>query len=315
MKKTSRAAGYVGVEIGGTKLQVCFCDAGHRIVDVRRLIVDKQGGAEGIRRDLAGAIRAVVADHKPAAIGVGYGGPVDWRTGRIARSFHVEGWNDFPLGDWMRDLSGRPSFVENDANAAAFAEATLGAGRGRSPVLYTNSGSGVGAGLVVDGRLYHGCPPGEVEVGHLRTGSRGGILEDQCSGWSLDRRIRRIVRLQPRSRLAKLVGASRGCEARHLAPAIAAGDRTARKLVEDAARAYALGLSHAVHLLHPEVIVLGGGVALMGELWREAVARHLEPLLMSVFRPGPVVVLAALGEGVVPLGAAALARERLRSGT
>ena len=86
-------------------------------------------------------------------------------------------------------------------------------------------------------------------------------------------------------------------------------------LVEDAARAYALGLSHAVHLLHPEVIVLGGGVALMGELWREAVQRHLGPLLMSVFRPGPDIALAALGEQVVPLGAAALARLRLHERT
>lgn len=282
-------ASILAIEIGGTKLQVGCVERDGEFELLQRYQVVADRGAAGICQQIASSFDRL---HIPsfAAVGVGFGGPVHWQTGRVATSHHVSGWSGFPLAEWIHERSGLPVHVENDANAAAFAEAMFGAGVGRNPVLYTNSGSGVGAGLVADGRLYRGMPPGELEIGHLRITRGGDTVEDRCSGWVLDRRVRKEL-----------------------------GDSGAREmtlnekglaLLEEIAGDYAFGLSHAVHLLNPAVIVLGGGVSLLGEPWRAAVARQLPAMLMGAMQPGPAVVLAALGEMVVPLGAATLARQR-----
>ena len=125
--------------------------------------------------------------------------------------------------------------VENDSNLAALAEARNGAGTGFNPVFYTNSGSGVGGGLMVDGQIYHGAPPGEAEFGHLRLSPGGPIVEDRCSGWAMDRKIRERCTREPFSDLARRVGGTRGGEARHLAEALAGGDLAAREILEETA--------------------------------------------------------------------------------
>jgi glucokinase len=307
------ASPFVAIEIGGTKLQLCVGSAEAGIIDRRRFLVDRVRGAEGIREQIAQAVPELVAKWQPAAIGIGYGGPVDWRTGRIWKSYHIAGWSDFPLGDWLREQTGLPVFVENDSNLATLGEAMRGAGQGMNPVFYTNMGSGVGGGLVVDGRIYHGAPPGEMEFGHLRLHGPERILEDDCSGWSLDCAIRVAVEGAPDSKLAELVAAAPGCEARHLAAALEAGDDLARSLLATQAGHLANALGVVVQLLHPEVIVIGGGVSLLGEPLRAAVAERLPQFMMDVFHPGPAVRLAGLREDSVPVGALLMAEERLNS--
>lgn len=309
------SAHFLAVEIGGTKLQVCAGDESGRILERRRFLVEPERGAEGIREHLSRAVPDLAAAWKPGAIGVGYGGPVNWRTGRIAKSYHISGWSDFPLGEWLSELAGVPAFVENDANVAAFGEARCGAGVGRNPVFYTTVGSGVGGGLVVDGRIYHGAPPGEMEFGHLRLDRTGTITEDLCSGWSLNRIIREAIATHPESVLARLCAAEPSHEARHLGPALAAGDELAQRLVDTTAGHLAYALGFVVQLLHPEIVVLGGGVSLLGEVLRSAIEQKLPAHIMDVYRPGPPIVLAALREDAVPVGALVLAAERLREST
>lgn len=296
----------IGIEIGGTKLQVVLGDAAGTIHRRFRFAVERARGAEGIRDQIARAL-AEPAARTARAVGVGFGGPVDWRTGRLCCSHHVAGWSDFPLGDWLREQTGLPSAVDNDANVAALAEARLGAGREQDPVLYVTLGSGVGGGLVCGGAIYHGAPPGEVEIGHVRLDRTGATVESRCAGWAVDRRVRALIAARPDSLLARLAGTHTGGEARHLGPALAAGDAEARQVLEETAADLAFGLSHAVHLLHPAVIVLGGGLALLGEPLRAAVTATLPEFLMEAFRPGPVVALAELAEDAVPVGALLLA--------
>jgi len=141
---------FLAIEIGGSKLQLFAGTGGGEILDRRRFVVERERGAEGIRARIAEALPELIAKWKPAAIGVGYGGPVHWRTGRIWKSYHIAGWSDFPLGDWLREQTGLPAFVENDSNLATLGEACRGAGKGMSPVFYTNMGSGVGGGLAIE---------------------------------------------------------------------------------------------------------------------------------------------------------------------
>ena len=299
---------HIGIEIGGTKIQIVAGNVDGTILERHRLVADRARGGAGIREQIASVVPGLMARHSVASVGVGFGGPVDPKTGQICCSHQVPGWHDFPLGDWVRDLTGVPVAVENDANVAALGEALRGAGRGFGCVFWINMGSGVGGGMVVDGRLYHGARPGEAEIGHLRLDRSGRIVEDACSGWAVDRRIRAAV-VGQEGFLARAVvsQSSEGGESRHLRSAIDAGDPLARKILGDVADDLAFALSHAVHLFHPEIIVVGGGLSLVGEPLRAAMAEALPAYLMDAFRPGPRMALAGLGEDSVPIGALALA--------
>jgi glucokinase len=297
----------VGIEIGGTKLQLCVGNADGEIHERRRFAIDPAAGGEGIRARIAEALPEMVRAADARAVGIGFGGPVDRERGVIACSHQVAGWSDFPLRDWVRDLAGLPVAIENDANVAALGEARVGAGRDHRLVFYMNMGSGIGGGLVIDGQVYHGAFPGESEVGHLRLDRSGTTLEERCSGWAVDRRVRELVSAEPDGELARQVSSHGSAEARYLYPSATAGDRRAAALFAEVLDELAFALSHVVHLLHPELVVLGGGLSLIGEPLRVGVLQRLEAHLMKVFRPGPHVALAGLGEDVVPVGALVLA--------
>ena len=300
--------GYLGIEIGGTKLQLVAADAAARITARVRLNVDKARGGAGIREQIQRALPNLMEQAQPAGIGVGFGGPVDSATGQICCSHQIEGWSEFPLGEWLRGLTGLPVRVDNDANTAALGEAQRGAGVGCNPVFYVTLGSGVGGGLIVNGQIYHGAKPGEAEIGHVRLERSGVIVEDRCSGWAVDRKIRDACAREPQSALTRLTTNLTSGQARALVPALAQNDALARQILAEVADDLAFGLSHVTQLMHPEVIVLGGGLSLVGAPLRAAVAAALRRYVMEAFAPGPRVVLAGLGEDAVPVGALLLAQ-------
>jgi glucokinase len=309
----------VGIEIGGTKLQIVAGTGPTAISRRWRGIVRPElGGPEIQRQVLAGLGEIGVADsiQAPRAVGVGFGGPVDCRTGTICRSHQIDGWENFELAEWLRGTINAPVIVENDANTGSLGEACYGSGAGFDPVFYVTLGSGVGGGLVVGGDIYHGAPPGEAEFGHLRVGREGATVESRCSGWSIDARIRDAVTAGSNGFLAAAVTRqpSRGGEARHLGTALAAEDPLARRMLDELSVDLALALSHVVHLLHPAAIVLGGGLSLIGEPLRSAVAAALPGFVMEAFHPVPAVRLAMLGEDAVPAGALELARRMVEHG-
>jgi glucokinase len=289
-------------------LQLVAGDAQGNVLDRRRYCVDRSRGRAGIQQQIEQALPELMRRWNPRGLGVGFGGPVDWRNGRICCSHHVEGWSEFALGAWLARLTDLPVHVDNDANVAALGEATHGAGAGCNPVFYVTLGSGVGGGLVVDGRIYHGATPGESEIGHVRLDRSGTLVEDRCSGWAVDRRIRALRTAGTKSRLCDWIGETPGGEAKHLGRALGEGDRMAREILDETAEHLAFALSHATHLFHPAVIVLGGGLSLVGEPLRGAVAGALPRFLMSAFAPGPAVKLAGCGEDAVPVGCLVLAR-------
>ena len=143
---------FLGIEIGGTKLQL-VAGGPDKIEERLRLDVEVKRGAAGIRAQIERALPDLISQCKPTAIAVGFGGPVDRRAGRIARSHQIEGWSDFDIHSWLWDLSRLPVLIDNDANMGALGEATVGAGKNFDPVFYVTLGSGVGGG----GRGNHGC--------------------------------------------------------------------------------------------------------------------------------------------------------------
>jgi glucokinase len=299
---------FLGIEIGGTKLQLVAGGPEGEIQQRCKLEVDPKLGASGIQAQIKKALPDLTQKWSVKTIGVGFGGPVDWKTGKICRSHQIEGWSEFDLAGWLNQLTEIRAVVDNDANVAALGEATYGAGRGFSPVFYVTLGSGVGGGLVVNRSIYHGAIPGEAEIGHVRLDRQGAIVEARCSGWAVDARIRELKKRDPGSLLSRLTSGLDGGEARLLNTAIEQGDGSAKQIVEETAQDLAFGLSHVVHLFHPEIIIIGGGMSGVGEILRSAVQRSLENFIMDAFAPGPKISLAALGEDAVPVGALALAR-------
>jgi glucokinase len=298
---------FLGIEIGGTKLQLVAGDGHGNIRDRLRFSVASQLGAIGIREQIEQAVPDLARKHNPAAIGVGFGGPVDWKSGKICRSHQIEGWSEFDLAGWLQSFSGIPAAVDNDGNVAALGEASLGAARGLSPAFYVTLGSGVGGGLVVDHEIYHGAPPGESEIGHVRLDRQGTTVESRCSGWAVDQQIREIAKREPQGMLARLCQGTAGGQASHLVEALRDGDAAANRILRETAEDLAFGLSHAVHLFHPRIIVLGGGLSKVGEPLRAAVERALPGFIMAAFAPGPRLALSSLQEDAVTTGALILA--------
>lgn len=303
---------YLGIEIGGTKLQLALADINFKIVKQYRAQVDKSKGALGIREQIAAIVREIKQETTLAGIGVGFGGPLDWQTGQVIISHQTAGWSGFNIKNWLQDLAGVPVVVENDANTAALGEARQGAGQGYRSVFYITLGSGVGGGLVIDNQLFHGAIPGEAEVGHLRVDRTGLTIEDCCSGWAVDRKVWQAVSTEPDGILRQLVGANRGGEARFLISALEQGDPTALSIIQETAETLGFGLSHVVHLFHPDIIILGGGLSFLGEYLRKPTALALKQHIMQAFLPGPPIAIAHLAAEVVPIGALELIKQHLR---
>ena len=301
---------FVGIEIGGTKLQLVTGAETCKIMQRRKLTIDAQKGAEGIRKQIETTLPELLNGRKPQAVGVGFGGPVDWKTGKICRSHQIAGWDNFDFPAWLQRYGIAATFVENDANVAALGEARHGAGAGFNPAFYVTLGSGVGGGLIVNGRLYHGASPGEAEIGHIRLDRNGTTVESRCSGWAVDARIRELAKANPTSGLARKLNTDAGGEAKYLAAALKESDTLAQRILEETAEDLAFGLSHVVHLFHPAIIVIGGGLSGVGESFRLSVQNALQKFVMEAFGPGPIIKLAELEEDAVPVGALELARDR-----
>jgi glucokinase len=300
---------FLGIEIGGTKLQLSVANSSGAIEENVRYTINSAGGAANIQAQISEALKRIKAYDDIAAIGVGFGGPVDWRTGTIQVSHQVKGWNNFNLSAWLEQLTKKPAVIENDANVAALAEAVYGCGKGYERMFYITIGSGIGGGMVIDGEIYHGKKPGEVEIGHLQMNKKGITLESVCSGWAVNKKVRAHIKKHPASLLAQMAEKSSAPEATLLKPAIEEKDEAAKKIVEEIADDLSFALSHVVHLFHPDIIVIGGGLSLLKEHLSLPVAKRLPHYIMKAFLPIPMIHIAALGESVVPLGAVELAKK------
>ncbi len=310
----------LGIEIGGTKLQLGRGAGDGRIADLVRLAVDPAKGAEGIRTQILDAFAPWRG--QVVAAGIGFGGPVDADRGIVTTSNQIAGWDGFPLVQWARDVLKVPHVVlQNDADTAALGEARFGAGAGLSPILYVNSGSGIGGGLVIDGQIYRGSGVGAIEIGHLWIVDEESMdrdvltLEKAASGWAIASEGRRIVERARDGREATLMTGLCGADpervtAQVVAKAAELGDSQANAILQRSVRAMAQGLAHAVTLLSPRRIILGGGVSLIrDDLWLDPIRKALAEKVFPPFRGTYDVVTATLGEEVVIHGALALAAD------
>jgi glucokinase len=322
---------YLGIEIGGTKLQLGVGPADGTLRALWRGTVDVAEGPEGIRKQIVAAVPELLAksglDRKQLrGVGIGFGGPVDDSNHTIIKSHQIEGWDNFPLAKWIADVVGLPSALGNDADVAGLGEALFGAGKGFNPIFYITIGSGIGGGLIIDGEIYRGSGRGAAEVGHLQFNvyfvkgasvfdSPKETLEQLASGWGIAEAARRcIAEEQPIRSLLYSTGAKPGrvLTAEDVARAARQGDAVAESILKTSIGYLADGICHVIALLCPRRIIIGGGVSLMGEkLLFEPLRRMVAERVFKPFADCYEIVPAALGEEMVVHGALALAEKRL----
>lgn len=315
----------VGVDVGGTKIAAAVVDAAGQTFG-RIRIPTEVGGAEATLNSIADAIlqslsSAEVGKSEVLAVGLGVPGKVDPQAGVGVLSVNL-GWRDVPVKAVLESRLGLPCVLENDVKAATLGEHRFGAGRGTQNFIYLSIGTGIAAGLILEGRLYRGSTGMAGEVGHAVVDPRGpvckcgtrGCLEAVASGPAIAARAAQALCSWPSTVLR---GAAEGANglvtAEQVFEAAREGDALARKVVDETSSYLALAISQMLMAFDPQVIALGGGVAQGGgDLLLQTIRRNLQGMasesfvFREVYEP-QAVRLTALGGDVGILGAAALA--------
>lgn len=322
----------IGLDVGGTKIAGGVVTASGTILERLELPTPPLGnGVEHLPLAEEATLAAIeqmvgILRHghpSVSALGVGAAGLVAWPEGRI-RFAPNNAFRDLALRRHLTDATGLPTVVDNDANVAAWAEATLGAGANCRHVVVLTVGTGIGGGLVLDGNVYRGSGGLGGEVGHIVVAPESGVecgcggigcLEAMASGSALGRLGRRAAEADPRGTLARMVGDPGLMTGRVVVEAARGGDPTARALLDQIGFWLGVGIASLVTLLAPEVVVVGGGLAEAGAL---LLAPATESFRRHVFAPqhrGTVeLVRARLGPDAGLIGAGGLAVLHARAG-
>jgi glucokinase len=305
----------VGVDVGGTKIAAGLVTDDGRIVD-RTRVPSPAEDPQMLIDAVVLAVQELQSRHEVSAVGLGAAGFVAEDRNHIHFSPHLE-WGDGPVADLVAERVGVRVAVENDANAAAWAEHVYGAGRGFDHQLMLTVGTGIGGGMVLDGELYRGAGGMAAEVGHL-TLVRGGRLcdcgrlgcwEEYASGSSLDRDAREAAARGEVPGLVKAAGGLAEVNGHKVTELAQQGNEDALALLKALAESLATGISSLVSVLDPAVVVVGGGVSAVGPLLLDLLTTALrDDISGGSRRPVPELRLAELGNDAGLVGCADLAR-------
>lgn len=311
----------LGIDIGGTNVKAALVSVDGAVVSF--VSAEWSGGPPSDAVDsatgLAARLGAEGSEANPLACGCGCAGLVDRAHGIVRSSPNLPSWRDVELAKALKERLGLRTALENDANAAAYAEYVVGAARGATNAVMLTLGTGVGGGIVLGGRLYRGSHGTAGEIGHSTISLEGprcscgarGCLEALTSAGSIASRAADLLAEGRRSTLAA-VSAVRALTAKDVGEAAAAGDAVAAEALAAAGAALGAGLANVVQILDPDVVVVGGGVAAVGEHLLGPARREMAARVQGCDFRSPRIVPAELGEAAGVVGAALLARDEFR---
>ncbi len=313
---------YWGIDIGGTKTAVILGDENARILDRISFPTDRAAGPDKLLADIKRAIAEIckrrnIQASDAEAVGISCGGPLDSTAGVVLGPPNLPGWDYVPVVAELSGFTDRPAYLENDANAGALAEWRFGAGRGTENMVFITAGTGFGAGLILNGRLYSGTNDMAGEIGHVRLEKYGpvaygkpGSVDALCGGAGIARVAAAMMddalRRGEQSKLftMRLDGP---ITAREVAAAARAGDELAQRIILKAAEYIGRALAILVDILNPERIILGSLAVRMGDMLlepvREWVRREALPRSAQVCE----ILPAALGEKLGDIAALCVA--------
>jgi glucokinase len=315
---------YVGVDLGGTKILAVAFDSKLKVLATEKVKTPRAANASSVVAALTEAVRSAIASANDGSsrelggVGVAVPGPLDRAAGIVKYTPNM-GFKDYPLGKELSSLFNAPSFLENDVQAGVYGELRAGALRGKRNAVGVFVGTGIGGGIVIDGKLYRGATGSAGEVGHMIILEGGaacgcgnyGCLEALASRTAMAKDAIAQASTGKAPALYELAGSDlRKCRSSVLFDSIEAGDKSVKKVMDRAASWLGVGLANLVHVLNPEAIVVGGGVVTrFGQKFLDRSIASMEDHLMPGLSSTVKVLLSELGDLAVPTGAACIAIE------
>jgi len=302
-------------DLGGTELRAALVNSEGKILAFKSVLTLAKDGPDAVIDQidaLAGKISANVPHAVPIGIGMGAPGPLDPVAGIVIAPPTLSGWQDVPLAGILEDRFNLPVRLENDANAAALGEWRFGAGRGATSLVFVTVSTGIGGGVIADGRILHGRRGLAGEIGHMAITSESercfcgavGCFEAVASGTALGRRATTLTKPGDGSALRALSDDGE-VTGRHVVEAARGGDELALMLINREARWLGIGFTNLLHLYSPDMIVMGGGISHGYDLLRKPIEATIHERAMPAYRDVPVVP-AQLGRHAGLIGAASL---------
>lgn len=311
----------VGVDLGGTNIQAGVIDPGGTVLARQKIKTNADDGQEMVIDRLVELIRSVceragVDASKVAAIGVGVPGPTDPAKGMLIEAVNLR-WRRVPIAQILRDRLGVEVFIDNDVNVAVFGEARLGAGRGAANLMGCWVGTGIGAGLILDGKIFYGTHHTAGEFGHMllmpsnAPGTRS--VEHNCSRTAIVNRLVYLIKAGRDSVVPELVeGKLHKIKSRTIAEAYGRGDDLVRTLVDDSAERLGVALAGVVTLLSLERVVVGGGlVEAIGQPYVDVIGKAFRAEVFPATLRDVPVVESELGDDAGLVGAGLIGLHRL----
>lgn len=306
-----------GLDIGGTKVLALLGDEEGNILQKKKFSTEAAAGPLRVLENLQQGLHELLDGRDwqtLAGLGIAVAGFFSMRREVMFSSPNLPGWNSFPLGERLRNMFPLPLVIENDATAAAFGEYAAGAGRGYKDVFLVTLGTGIGGGMVVDGRPYRGADGLAAEIGHLPLLSRGplcgcgnrGCLETLASGTAVAREGRALLETGRPTILQDMVSEGEALSSSHVIVAAQKGDAEAAAILERAAFFLGKGLTLAVNLLNPERIILGGGLSQAGAFFLDPVLDQIKRCAVKPAAELVSITSAELGEDSGAVGALCL---------
>lgn len=304
----------IGVDLGGTNIKAGAVTLQGEVLVRHRVSTLAEEGPDAVIGRICNAVHhcAVQLERQDAtAVGVGVGspGPIDLREGVVIEAPNLPGWDEVPLRDKVAEGAGLHCVLENDANAAALAEQWVGAGRGADSLVMFTLGTGIGGGIVLDGKVWHGTKGYGGEIGHMSINPDGplcgcgnrGCIEAYASATAMVRRMQEAIDVGVETTLS---GMSGEFTARDICEAALSGDAAARQNFIETGTYLGVAVTNIVHILNPAVVVLSGGVIAAGELLMNPIQQEARGRLMGAFLDGLRICFAELGEDAGSIGAA-----------
>ncbi|MCA9887135.1 MAG: ROK family protein [Anaerolineae bacterium] len=302
----------IGLDLGGTQIRAARLDLALNILQREDSLTLASEGLDSTLQRIKDAIYAVLPEDRSTVKGIGISapGPLNPMTGVIVAPPNLPGWHNVPLEQILRDEFDMPVYVGNDANVAALAEVTRGAAKGFRHAIFITVSTGIGGGIIYDGRMLLGKVGLGAEVGHtiIIVGDEISSLEKSAAGPALARRARAAIEAGRETTMLQLAGGDiNKVDARIIGQAAGEGDAVAQEIVDFSSKIVGLGIVSLLHLFNPEIIVIGGGVSKFGEPWFEQIWTIVrENALDAAYWRDIEIVPAGLGGAVSIIGAAAL---------
>lgn len=313
---------FVGIDLGGTNIKIGCFDSELKLVRKTSVTTEADMGPEAVVERMVGAIEELVkgvgfglADI--AAAGIGTPGPANYKEGIIINSTNMPTFKNVPIRQMLSEKLNCPVAFDNDANVACWGEFVAGAGKDVQDMVFFTLGTGIGGGIICDGRLVQGCGGNAAELGHIiiypdgrkcNCGQRG-CAEAYASANSTAKRAAEAIEAGAESSLKKVLGEKGRITSKDVYEHLAAGDALAKEITEGTAKALAVLCINVLHTTEPRRIVFAGGMIAAGDVLLSRIRYYFNEQIWSLKEETVEICFATLGEEAGIIGAAALAKE------